>query len=396
MKKEYTILENYKYRDFSCIGGDCKYSCCKYWDITIDDDSYKKYRLSNFFTEEMMEKNFTKDIKGRIKFRLNDEGGCPLQNNDGLCKVHSNLGESFLCKTCRIYPRLMNLVDNNIEKGLSTSCPEVVEKLLLDENKIEFNQEIQSLEEKDFNFSNKISTNKENYMKYFWDIRIFTIGLLQNRELSIEERLIALGLFYKKIDEAIKNKKEDSIINIIEIYKEELEKKENSFKKIDFKVSEKIKVKVLNLFIIKNSNNKEYINLTKELFEHMEFNNSEKLLENYSKELEGKYRKFIEEKEYILENYLVNLAFTNLIPYEKDGNVFNKYLELVILYSLVKLYLLGTEENEITEERVVKVFTLLSRVINHNQSYMKEAVAYINALSKNEMNKLAILVTLLK
>lgn len=343
-----------------------------------------------------MDKSFTKGKDGVMKFRLDNNGKCMLQNKDGLCNIHSNLGERFLCKTCRIYPRLMNVVDNSIERSLSTSCPEVVKKLLLNNKRIEFNQEVKLLEEKDFNISRSINTSSSGYIKYFWEIRICTIDLLQNRELSIEERLIILGLIYKKIDELIKNKDTDKIPRVIEYYKQELIDN-NLIKKLSYlNICNKTKVYILNKFIAKVSDNKDYIDLTQQLLDTMEYGNKEKLICNYNLFKEEKYNKFLSEKEYILENYLVNLVFTNAMPYEKSGEVFNKYLELAILYSLVKLYLLGTDEEKITEERVVKVITLLSRVINHNLMYIKSVIEYINSISDSEMNKLAILVTLIK
>lgn len=396
MKRQYNILEHYKYEDFTCIGGACKYSCCKYWNINIDDESYKKYKLSNFFTKDMLEKNFTKNKDKKMKFRLKKDGGCPLQSEDGFCDIHRNLGEEFLCRTCRIYPRGMNLVNNSVEKNLSTSCPEVVEKLIINTNKIEFNQEIQLIEEKNLYINERINTNKEGYIKYFWDIRIFTIDLLQNRNLSIEDRLIAIGIVYKKIEELTKNKEIEKIPAILKLYKEEFERGNifGNIKKVI--ISDEVKISILNKLIITTSSNHDYIVLTKVLLESMNFNDSQELIKNYNLSKRSKYEEFLLEKEYIVENYLVNLAFANVMPFEENSEIFNKYLEMAVLYSLVKLYLLGTDEKEITEERVIKVITLLSRVINHNPTYIKDVVNYINSISDSEMNKLAILVTLLK
>ena len=32
------------YRDFKCIANKCPDSCCKEWDVVVDDDSYLKYK----------------------------------------------------------------------------------------------------------------------------------------------------------------------------------------------------------------------------------------------------------------------------------------------------------------------------------------------------------------
>lgn len=32
------------YKDFKCIADKCPDSCCKEWDVVVDDDSYIKYK----------------------------------------------------------------------------------------------------------------------------------------------------------------------------------------------------------------------------------------------------------------------------------------------------------------------------------------------------------------
>ena len=35
-------------KDFTCIGSNCEETCCKNWKITVDKETYKKYkRLKN-------------------------------------------------------------------------------------------------------------------------------------------------------------------------------------------------------------------------------------------------------------------------------------------------------------------------------------------------------------
>lgn len=41
---------------------------------------------------------------------------------DGLCSIHKELGEEFLCNTCAIYPRSLTQVGGIKEKSLTLSC----------------------------------------------------------------------------------------------------------------------------------------------------------------------------------------------------------------------------------------------------------------------------------
>ncbi len=40
----------------------------------------------------------------------------------------------------------------------------------------------------------------DNLIQYFWDIRIISINIMQNRNFSIEERLSLLKAFYKSLE----------------------------------------------------------------------------------------------------------------------------------------------------------------------------------------------------
>ena len=54
-----------------------------------------------------------------------------MVSKDGLCEVYLNLGPENMSYTCRVYPRVCNLVDNTIEKCLTVSCIEVARNILL-------------------------------------------------------------------------------------------------------------------------------------------------------------------------------------------------------------------------------------------------------------------------
>lgn len=41
----------------------------------------------------------------------------------------------------------------------------------------------------------------DNLIQYFWDIRIISINIMQNRNFSIEERLSLLKAFYKSLED---------------------------------------------------------------------------------------------------------------------------------------------------------------------------------------------------
>ena len=114
------------YRNFKCIADKCPKSCCVGWQIMIDDNSIDKYLKT------------TGDFADRLKSSIDYNEDCFLQNNhrcsmlndNGLCDLHSTLGEDYLCDTCRLYPRHIEEFQDIREYSLSLSCPEATRMLL--------------------------------------------------------------------------------------------------------------------------------------------------------------------------------------------------------------------------------------------------------------------------
>ena len=47
-----------------------------------------------------------------------------MWRQDGLCRIHAELGHDALCRTCREFPRLHHEYGDFVELGLELSCPE--------------------------------------------------------------------------------------------------------------------------------------------------------------------------------------------------------------------------------------------------------------------------------
>ncbi|WP_037293621.1 flagellin lysine-N-methylase, partial [Ruminococcus flavefaciens] len=82
-------------RDFRCIAGECKDSCCKGWEIDIDAETAEYYsRVDGEFGER---------LRSSIKngsFVLTEDERCPFLNREGLCDIYTELGEENLCRIC--------------------------------------------------------------------------------------------------------------------------------------------------------------------------------------------------------------------------------------------------------------------------------------------------------
>ena len=113
---------------FQCIAERCPDSCCKEWDVQVDDASARQYRaLTGPLGDRLREVLHTED--GSTVMTIID-GRCPMWRADGLCRIQAELGEEALCKTCREFPRLTHDYGDFLELQLELSCPEAARFIL--------------------------------------------------------------------------------------------------------------------------------------------------------------------------------------------------------------------------------------------------------------------------
>lgn len=207
-------------REFSCIGSACEDSCCAGWRVNIDEETYKKYKktkdkeIKPIISKNIIRNRSNPTSNNFAKIKMNDGGRCSFLTENSLCKIQINLGEEYLSNTCSVYPRIINNVNGVVEKSLTMSCPEAARLALLNPNGIQFDEIEESISGRDFVVKQLVSNTPAQFnkpLKYFWELRIFTIQVLQNRAYTLNERLILLGIFYRKIQEIVDTNKLDSI-----------------------------------------------------------------------------------------------------------------------------------------------------------------------------------------
>lgn len=117
------------YKDFACIKGDCKNSCCIGWEIEVDEATLEKYGTLPKFPRENILKNLNSS-DGRTVIATDVHGRCPFLTECGLCEIISTLGEEYTSVICRRHPRFYNFFTDRCEVGLGVSC-EAAARLVL-------------------------------------------------------------------------------------------------------------------------------------------------------------------------------------------------------------------------------------------------------------------------
>ena len=200
MLKPAKWLQPRSYHAFRCIGAQCEDTCCVGWIVNVDKDTYQRYqscahpelgpRLRELVTIH------ADPASGDNYARINLSGpGCPFLS-EGLCSIQNTLGEEQLPIMCSVYPRVMNLVDDVLQRSLDLSCPEAARIVLLDPKPMEFDEE--EGEPRDPRLANLsvLRTSDEQSGKpyrYFHEMRALVIWLLQYRADPLWKRLVIVA-----------------------------------------------------------------------------------------------------------------------------------------------------------------------------------------------------------
>ena len=117
------------YPRFVCRAERCRHSCCRGWEIDVDEESAAYYRALPGPLGEALRAALTEDAEGWY-FRLDAEARCPFLRRDGLCRLICELGEEALCDICALHPRFYAVCGDYELAGLGLSC-EAAAALLL-------------------------------------------------------------------------------------------------------------------------------------------------------------------------------------------------------------------------------------------------------------------------
>ena len=90
------IFEPHYYRQFTCLAGSCPDSCCKEWEVEIDESSAAYYRgLPSALGQRLREVMRDDPQWGTVMTIENGRG--PMWRDDGLCRIQAELGHDALC-----------------------------------------------------------------------------------------------------------------------------------------------------------------------------------------------------------------------------------------------------------------------------------------------------------
>lgn len=362
-------------QNFSCIGPECADTCCSGWNVTIDEKTFKRYKKLKpsplkVSIEQVLKRNRRNPnffSYGEIK--LDKQQACPLLTQEGFCSIHAQLGSDYLSHTCSTYPRQTHLVDKVIEESLTLSCPEAARLALLNPNGIDFVESELSSSQWDYLIPSKTEP-------LLWPLRIASIRILQNRSASIEHRLITLGLFLQRIQEE-KVLSIDSIEQHTATYENRLSQSTFIDQLNSLSVDATFQLTVMTSITNQRTSltNKRFKKCVEQTVEGLQLNNDELSTKDkvqlFQTVKTNEYQHFIDNYEYVIENYLVNHVFKELFPFDEDSLI-KSYRKMIAYFMLIKFHLVGMAKyhTNLNVEEALVLIQSFSRTTEHNKVFV--------------------------
>ena len=388
MEQTFVYFQPENINKFRCDGQSCQGHCCKYWGIDIDKATYKKYTAikPKSKAQEITQKIQFNEEKKQYLVQLNGNHFCPFLTEDNWCKIQRKYGADFLSNTCMTYPRKTFRIGDFYERSLSLTCPVAADLILNSTDPMIFEQTEVS-EKEYFNSCRdmvRMTDIPADLLKYVFNVQYAAISILQERSLTIDQRLIVVGYFCDQLEDLISSNKNQDIETLSLIYtSEDFIKTQvpQLIKSIEFNVRDFIRI-MFDIFVMLygDSNYRKldaqvYLNyIAKALEVKVDKDGTasiDELVKNYSKhnsindELMTKYA-------HILENYLVHEFFYCLYPWHVKGSVTFNYIIYLLTYKILEfiIFSMFVVKSSITSKEIIKCISWFVERIDHNSTYI--------------------------
>ncbi|MDO4535209.1 MAG: flagellin lysine-N-methylase [Clostridium perfringens] len=344
--------------EFKCIAEKCEDTCCAGWGIVIDDKTFNRYKNVNSDFGMVLRNRIVRD-HGENVFLLNN-GNCSFLNKDKLCDIYSNLGEDYLCHTCKEYPRYTEEFLDLKEVGISLSCPEAARIILKSGENFSFKVR-ENLEKHDLE-----SDMDEDVLLDFLNCREVVFDILEKEGLDLNIKIAIILKFVKEVQDKIDLGDMDEIACVIEEYKN---------KKFLHRI-----IKGLSIYKDKNrtryNNIYEYFKVYKDI-NHINENDPlalEKSLKYFKENKEKltyihkEFNDYYKESLYKFKNILVYFIFRYLMKAIFDYDISAKIKLAIISTLMIKELSIvrWMEKGNFTEEDLVDIAHTYSKDIEHS------------------------------
>jgi lysine-N-methylase len=396
-------LQPRSYHAFRCIGADCEDTCCVGWIVNVDKATYEAYQrcadpelgpslhdLVSINAAPGGDDNFA---------RINLSGpACPFLS-EGWCAIQKKLGEEYLSIMCSQYPRVMNMVDDVLQRSLDLSCPEAARVMLLDPNPMEFDEEDHPRNDPRLANLSVLSTTDESSQKpyaHFREIRGFVIWLLQHRAFPLWKRLVILGSLCDQLQEMASTGRSAEAPEVLSGYREGVKRDLMSRAMNAHSPQPAAQLElVLELIVGRISSDftaPRLLDCYRKFMESMEWtaeSSIEDIGRRYTAAHSQHYAPFESQHSHMLEHYLVSYVHRTLFPLGPQkssrglsvhgiaNTMSDQCLVMLAHYAIIQTLLIGMaawHKQEFGSAHAILVIQAFAKAFEHSPSFPERAL----------------------
>jgi lysine-N-methylase len=422
--------------NFRCIGSACEDTCCQGWGLPIDQTTYEKYRaLPASPLRNLIQISCLITPKGAVftdgsgqtvreasvfaKIRMTPSNQCPMLSQNGLCRIHTELGAEYLSDTCANYPRIAHSIDGIEEKALALSCPEAARLVLLNPCLLSSLHPVASQSSPnraptahslcDKPVKRNTVEDTPSLRSYFWPIRETVIGLVRNRSYALWQRLFLLGILCRRLDSITEGELELSVPAFLgefeaSIVSGALRTAMEAMETLpgDCALQLDVVLQLAGMVLRYSSVHPRFANCVEEFKSGIGNGPGatlESLTARYARAHDQFYGPFFERHPYILENYLINTIVRCQFPLRtgvqsSETSMAREYALLTAQFALMKGLLIGVagcHGEEFCADHVVHTVQAASRHFEHHPDFLTQAYALLVESRMDGARGLAIL-----
>ena len=387
-------------QDFRCIGKDCIDSCCVGWNISIDKETYKKYKNSTNNEIKSIAKKFLvkNDLNSNINYGkfINQNNCCPFLNRDKLCNAFNLLGQENLSIGCATYPRNIKIFDKIGFITGSLTCPEIA-RLCLSKKDLKIKKKNINKLLNIFNSHNvfsaqttkKISNKKLQFMREVFSTindNFTFFDTLKQIIIAYEKKgnsKILINHFSKNEKEKIKKDLLISDTNIMATLCFSKLAKRNT------QVDQSSK-KIANSKNIVDSRFKKIRKIAAIKSDYL-FSPKKDFVRKFSFIYNKKFDKFRKKNDFIFKNYFVNEFLKNIENLLNSESAFSDFIREIIFYITLTNFLcvcqLFDDNKKITINSYAEVLSAVLKSVNHSPEKNGQFINLFRKIDKNDTFK---------
>lgn len=389
-----TVREPDYMEEFHCIGSLCTDTCCKGWDIVIDEATCARY-------EKTKDKEFKAELAQAIVHREEEQADgtteavacirmgkgqrCLFLRNDGLCRIQRQTEEKNLSETCRTYPRVIySWNESYAERALCVSCPEAARLILGRNRPLRFvTRELPEAELEGL----RITDEGERLRPECLTLRRFIVRILQDRQLSLADRLVLANDFFWQAGGLTGRHAQKQLQMMMEDYAQRLQAAGKRRILMSACAGRRRLPQFLPLLQLRLQNPElraDFRGMLERAVQHWQLQHgfSETGAARYEEDEEFYLTFFLPEYSGLLENYLVNAVFKNLFMTEERPDYYTEWFRLVLQFSMVRFLLIAqlAELQQMPERsQVIELIQKTTRAVGHDRLYLDQAAAQLAA-----------------